>query len=96
MRTRGFRWVLRASALAEVVPARDLLALHLTQRRPHRLLIGGYVRVPHAVAERVNQDWVRSRGYEAYLTRRAAQRLLPRHLENRWQILIRRSRRPHG
>jgi len=80
----------------DCVPAPDLLALHAAHRRPDRILIGGYVRVPSRVAREADPQWVLSGAYEEWLTPPRRRALRRRHLRNRWQILVRRRRRPHN
>lgn len=80
----------------DCVPAARFLDVHLRERAPRRMLIGGYVRIPRELGDRVDAAWVESGAYEAHVDRRARRELYRRHLRNRWQILWRRSRRPHN
>jgi glycosyltransferase involved in cell wall biosynthesis len=81
---------------SDCIPAPDLLRLHLAERRVGRMLIGGFVRVPREVGERADERWVVDGRYEAFLTPAVRRRLLWQHWKDRWQILIRRRRRPHN
>jgi glycosyltransferase involved in cell wall biosynthesis len=80
----------------DCVPAPDLLERHLGERRPGRMLIGGYVRVPRELGDRVDENWVASRGYQTRLTPWTRWQLQRRHWKNLWQIWTRRRRRPHN
>ena len=80
----------------DCVPARDLLAVHLAERRPQRLLCGGYVRVPASIGDRADPAWVEREGYAEQRTPRVRRALVRRHWKNQWQIATRRRRRPHN
>jgi glycosyltransferase involved in cell wall biosynthesis len=80
----------------DCVPAPDLLDLHAALRRPARMLIGGFVRVPRDVGDRAGEDWVLSGRYRELLTAEARRALRRRQRKNVWQIWTRRRRRPHN
>ncbi len=80
----------------DCIPAADLLAVHLARREPARILIGGYIRIPRELGDRVDESWVTGGAFEAQRTLGKRWMLYRRHLKNVRHILTRKRRRPHN
>ena len=80
----------------DCIPAARLVETHLCARRASRMLLGGYLRVSPEDSARADAAWVTSGAFERSANPAQRLGLYRRHLRNRWQILLRRRRRPHN
>ena len=81
---------------ADCLPRADLVAAHLRHFDPRRLSIGGCIRLGERDSRGLALEEARSGAYERHLDGRRRVRLVAQHWKNRWQILVRRRRRPHN
>jgi hypothetical protein len=80
----------------DCVPAANLVEVHRREFEPHKMLIGGYLRVRAEIGDAADEAWVARGEHERLRGRRERLMLLRRHLKNHWQIRTRRRRRPHN
>jgi glycosyltransferase involved in cell wall biosynthesis len=73
-----------------------LIEVHQRHMRPERILIGAYVRLGPRETESLTDAVVQSGAFEELLDSRRRGELMRRHRKARWQILLRRRRRPHN
>ena len=73
-----------------------LIEVHRRHMRPERILIGAHVRIDEKETESLTDAVVHSGAFEELLDSRKRAEMMQRHRKARWQILLRRRRRPHN